>query len=63
MYSEQKGYLLKQDLWEQETDYILDMQVVNTDAALYAQKPPEKSLTVAEKEKKRKYLESCIQKQ
>ena len=43
------------------TDCILDMRVVNTNAASYLYKELEKSLEVAEKYKKCKYLESCLQ--
>ena len=44
--SEQKGNLLIQDLWAQGTDFILDMRVMNMDAAYYIQQTPDKSLAV-----------------
>ena len=42
-------------------DFILYMRVVNMDAASCLQKMPEKSLGVSERDKKRKYLDSCLQ--
>ena len=38
------------------------MRAVNTDAILYLQETPEKSLQTAEKEKRGKYLEACLHK-
>ena len=59
--TEQKGDLLIRDLWQQGTDSVHDMRVVNTDALTYLEKAPEKCLHEAEKGKKKMYLEACIQ--
>ena len=42
---------------------MLDMRFVNTDSKSYQLWPPEKCLTVEERDKKRKYLEFFLQKQ
>ena len=55
--SKQKVNLLIRDPWSCGNDCIPDMQVVNTNKASYLQKNPEKILSVAERDKKRKYLE------
>ena len=59
--TEQKGDLLIRDLWQQGTDSVHNMRVVNTDALLYLKKAPEKCLHEAEKGKKKMYLEACLQ--
>ena len=38
LYSKQKGELLIQDLWQKGMGFILNMHVMNTDAASYVQK-------------------------
>ena len=58
--TEQKGDLLIRDLWQQGTDSVHDMCVVNTDALLYLEKAPEKCLHKAEKVKKKMYMEACL---
>ena len=58
---EQKGDLLIRDLWQQGTDSVHNMHVVNIDAPTYLEKAPEKCLNKAEKGKKRMYLEACLQ--
>lgn len=40
------------------TNYILEMKVVNTDAASYVINTPEKRLLTTEREKKCKYLDA-----
>ena len=59
--TEQKGDILIRDLWQNRTDSIHDMRVVNTDAKSHSTKPPEKCLQEAERGKKRMYLEACLQ--
>ena len=59
--TEQKGDLLIRELWQQGTDRVHGMCVVNTDALTYQLKEPEKCLHEAEKRKKKMYLEACIQ--
>ena len=58
--TEQKVDLLIQELWQQGTDSVHDMRVVNTDALTYQLKAPEKCLHEAEKGKKKIYLEACL---
>ena len=58
---EQKSSLLIRDLWQQVTESVHDMRVVNTDALTYQLKAPEKCLHKAEKGKKKIYLEACLQ--
>ena len=60
---EHKGNLMIRDLWAQVTNYISDTQVVNTGVASYVTNTPDKSFSVAERQKKGKYLEACIQQQ
>ena len=55
--TEQKGDLLHRDLWQNGTDSVHDMRVVNTDAKSYWEKSPKKFLEEAEKSKKKMYLE------
>ena len=57
-----KGYLLIQYIWTQGTDSIHNMSVVNTDAISYESKTPEKCLETAEHKKKKKYLNTCLNK-
>ena len=60
--TEQKGYLLIRDLWQQGTNSVHDMSVVNTDDPTNQKKDPEKCLHEAEQGKKKIYLEACLQK-
>ena len=57
----QKGDLLIRDLWKNGTGSVYDMHVVNNDAKSHSVKSPEKCLQEAEREKKRMYLETCLQ--
>ena len=59
--TEQKGDLLLRFLWQNGTDSVHDICVVNTDDKSYWEKSPEKYLEVAEKSKKKMYLERCLQ--
>ena len=59
--TDQKGDLLIRDLWQQGTDSVHDMRVMNTDALMYLKKAPEKCLHEAEKGNRRMYLEACLQ--
>ena len=59
--TEQKGDLLIRDLWQQRTDSVHHMRVVNTDALSYVRRSPEKCLQEAERGKKKMYLEACLQ--
>ena len=59
--TEQKGDLLIWKLWQQGTDSVHDMRVVNTDTPTHQKKDPEKCLHEAEQGKKKMYLEACLQ--
>ena len=59
--TEQKVDLLIRDLWQQGTGSVHDMRVVNTDALSYVCRSPEKCHHGAERGKKKKYLEACLQ--
>ena len=54
---EQKGDLLIHDLWNNETESVHDMHVVNKYANSHSAKTPEKCLHEAERAKKNMYLE------
>ena len=60
--TEQKIDFLICDLWQNGTDSVQNMRVVNTDAKSHSAKPLEKCLQEAERAKKRMYLEECLQK-
>jgi hypothetical protein len=58
---DERGDLLIRGFWARGTDCILDVRVTDTDAKSYCKRPPAKVLGTQEKEKKRKYLENCLQ--
>ena len=51
----------QKNLWQQGTDSVHDMRVVNTDRPTHKKKYPEKCLHEAERGKKKIYLEACLQ--
>ena len=59
--TEQKGDLLLWDLWQNGTDSVHNMCVVNTDAKSYWEKSPKRCLEEAERSKKKMYLEAWLQ--
>ena len=59
--TDQKGDHIIRDLWQQGTNSVHDMRVMNTDALSYLKKAPDKCLHEAEKGKKNMYLEACLQ--
>ena len=59
--TEQKGDLLIRDLWQQGTNSVHNMRVVNTDILSYVKKTPEKRLHKDERGKNKMYLEDCLQ--
>ena len=59
--TEQKGDLLIRDLWNNGTESVHDMRVMNNDAKLLLEKTPEKSLQESEQANKKMYLEACLQ--
>ena len=56
---EQKGDLLIRYLWEQGTNWIFYMRVVNMDVESCVTKTTDKILAVTDQDKKHKYLEAC----
>ena len=56
--TEQKGYLLIRDLWQNGTNIVHDMRVVNTDTKSHSGKTLDKCLQEAGRVKKRMYLEA-----
>ena len=51
--TDQKGNIFIWDLWQQGTNSVHDMRVMNTDTLTYQLKEPEKCLHEAEKVKKK----------
>ena len=58
---EEKGDLLIRGLWDRATDLIVDVRISNTDAKSYRSRTPAKVLESQEREKKKKYLEACLE--
>jgi len=58
---DERGDLLIRGFWTPGTDCILDVRVTDTDAKSYCNRTPSKVLESHEKEKKRKYLGSCLE--
>jgi hypothetical protein len=56
-----RGDLLLRGFWGRGTDCIIDVRVTDTDAKSNISKDPAKVLEAHEKEKKRKYLKSCLE--
>ena len=59
--SGERGDLLVRGFWENGMDAIIDVRVVDTDAKSYNSRDPASVLKTAEKSKKNKYLEHCLQ--
>ena len=57
---DKKGYLLIRDIWAQGTEIIHDMCVVNPNAVSYQSKTPDTFLETDEREKKKKYINACL---
>ncbi len=57
---ELRGDLCIRGFWTRGTDCIIDVRVTDTDAKSYLSRDPAKVLETHEKEKKKKYLASCI---
>jgi hypothetical protein len=55
------GDLLIQGFWARGKDVIADVKVTDTDAKLYWSGDPHKVLATQEREKKKKYLQSCLE--
>jgi hypothetical protein len=56
-----RGDILLRGFWARGTDCIVDVRVTDTDAKSYRHRDPEKVILTQEKEKKRKYLEACLE--
>jgi hypothetical protein len=59
--SGERGDLLVRGLWENGMDAIIDVRCVDTDVKSYNTREPDKVLKLAEKVKRNKYLEHCLQ--
>ena len=57
----ERGDLLVQGLWNRSTSCILDVRVTNTDAPSYLSASTSKVIERQEREKKKKYLEACLE--
>ena len=58
--TEERGDLLIRNLWKRQTDCILDVRVTNLDAASNIHRKSELVLLSHEREKKKKYLQACL---
>lgn len=58
--NEDRGDVLVRGLWAHGTDCIIDVRITDTDAKSNRSKDPMKVLATHEREKKRKYLEPCL---
>ena len=58
---EDRGDLLIRSFWDHATDLIVDVRITDTDAKSYKSRDPAKVLASQEREKKKKYLEPCLQ--
>jgi len=61
-YTEQRGDISIWGLFLQGIDCIIDVRITNTDNKTYHNTSVEKILARQEREKKRKYLEACLEK-
>ena len=57
---DERGDLLIRSLWANSTDCIIDVRITDTDAPSHRNKGPTKVLEQQEREKKRKYLQPCL---
>jgi hypothetical protein len=58
---EDRGDILIRGLWSRGTDCIIDVRMTDVDAKSNRSKTPIKVLAAHEREKKRKYLEACLE--
>jgi hypothetical protein len=56
-----RGDILLRGFWAHGTDCIVDVRVTDTDAKSYRHRDPKKVIATQEREKKRKYLEPCLE--
>jgi hypothetical protein len=58
--NKERGDLLMWGFWARGMDVIVDIRMSDTDAKLYWSRDPHKVLATQEREKKKKYLQSCL---
>jgi hypothetical protein len=56
-----RGDLLIRGFWARGTDVIVDVRVTDTDSKSYRSRDPHKVLAAQENEKKKKYLQACLE--
>jgi hypothetical protein len=61
--NEDRGDVLICSIWANGTDCIIDVHITDIDAKSYHTKDPMKVLETHEREKKKKYLEPCLEQQ
>jgi hypothetical protein len=59
--NEDRGDILIRGLWARGTDCIIDVRITDVDAKSNRSKAPVKVLATHEREKKKKYLEACLE--
>eukprot|EP00978_Attheya_sp_CCMP212_P037221 scaffold174009_cov63-Attheya_sp.AAC.1 len=57
-----RGNLLLHGIWEQQIHCVVDIRMANVDLGSYLTSTPEKVLSRQEMEKKKKYLQACLDK-
>ena len=56
-----RGDLMVRNLWRNGTSCVLDVRMCDTDAKSYRSRDPHKVLLSHEREKKKKYLDTCAE--
>jgi hypothetical protein len=59
--TEDRGNILVRGLWARGTDCIIDVRITDVDSKTQRSKDPHKVLKVYQREKKKKYLEACLE--
>ena len=59
--SGERGDILIRGFWEGNTDCIIDVQICDVNQPSYSNRKPHNILKSAETEKKKKYLDSCLE--
>jgi hypothetical protein len=59
--TEDRGDILVRGLWARGTDCIIDVRITDVDAKSQRSKDPLKVLEAHQREKKKKYLEACLE--
>jgi hypothetical protein len=59
--TEDRGDILVRGLWACRTDCIIDVRITDVDAKSQQSKDPHKVLEAHKREKKKKYLEACLE--